>query len=146
MGELKCLYNSKPSFNEMCKIKKKEEKQAQENKHKGDKEKKVEVKSDDVNIVEEIILLQRLLKGRKEQNLMYQGKFKRAELIKELNLGIEIFIHPATYLNKLLFSKIRQTYEKDLNIYSSKIYLYNINTEKQIFEYDFENMTVHRMK
>lgn len=60
------------------------EKQAQENKHKGDKEKKIEVKSDDVNIVEEIILLQRLLKGRKEQNLMYQGKFKRAELIKEL--------------------------------------------------------------
>jgi hypothetical protein len=60
------------------------EKQAQENKNKGDKEKKTEQKSDEVNIIEEIILLQRLLKGRKEQNLMYQGKFKRAELIKEL--------------------------------------------------------------
>lgn len=61
-----------------------EEKRAQDIKNKENKEKKVEVKTDDVNIIEEIILLQRLLKGRKEQNLMYQGKFKRTELIKEL--------------------------------------------------------------
>jgi hypothetical protein len=49
-----------------------------------DKNKAVERKVDEVDFIEEIILIQRLLKGRKEQNLMYQGKIKRAELIKEL--------------------------------------------------------------
>jgi hypothetical protein len=49
-----------------------------------DKGKVIEKKADDVNYIEEIMLIQRLLKGRKEQNLMYQGKLKRAELIKEL--------------------------------------------------------------
>jgi hypothetical protein len=60
------------------------EKQALDIKLKENKEKKVEQKVEEVNIAEEIILLQRLLKGRKEQNSMYQGKFKRTELIKEL--------------------------------------------------------------
>ena len=60
------------------------EKQILENKAKDQKNNKQETKVDEVNIVEEIILIQRLLKGRKEQNLMYQGKFKRTELIKEL--------------------------------------------------------------
>jgi U3 small nucleolar RNA-associated protein 21 len=60
------------------------------------------------------------------------------ELIKSLDLVIDNFIHPSTYLNKILFTKKRQRYEEDLNIKSSKIYMYNINTEKQIFEFDFE--------
>lgn len=34
--------------------------------------------------IEEVIMLQKLLRGRREQNLMYEGKHKRAELIKEL--------------------------------------------------------------
>ena len=52
--------------------------------NKVDKGKVIEKKADEVNYIEEIMLIQRLLKGRKEQNLMYQGKLKRAELIKEL--------------------------------------------------------------
>lgn len=65
-------------------IKRQIEKKIQDDKNKELKKEKVETKQVDVSIVEEIILLQRLLKGRKEQNLMYQGKFKRTELIKEL--------------------------------------------------------------
>lgn len=57
---------------------------SKENKNKGDKNKINDKKPDEVNFLEEIMLIQRLLKGRKEQNLMYQGKLKRAELIKEL--------------------------------------------------------------
>lgn len=37
-----------------------------------------------IAVLEEIMLIQRLLRGRKEQNKMYEGKIKRAELIKEL--------------------------------------------------------------
>jgi U3 small nucleolar RNA-associated protein 21 len=60
------------------------------------------------------------------------------EVIKVLQLGIETFIHPSTYLNKILFTKKREQYEKDLNIVSNKLYLYNINAEKQIFEFNFD--------
>lgn len=35
-------------------------------------------------ILEDIMMIQRLFRGRKEQNRMYEGKIKRAELIKEL--------------------------------------------------------------
>jgi hypothetical protein len=38
----------------------------------------------DINILEDILLFQRLLRGRKEQSLMHKGKHDRAELIKEL--------------------------------------------------------------
>ena len=37
-----------------------------------------------IPILEDIMLIQKLLRGRKEQNKMYEGKIKRAELIKEL--------------------------------------------------------------
>ena len=65
------------------------EKQLEEEKNreimkKKEEKKAVEVKSNDVDYIEEIMLIQRLLKGRKEQNLMYKGKLKRRELIKEL--------------------------------------------------------------
>lgn len=70
-------------------LKKETEKQLEIEKNKEklskvDKNKAVERKIEEVDFVEEILLIQRLLKGRKEQNLMYQGKIKRAELIKEL--------------------------------------------------------------
>jgi U3 small nucleolar RNA-associated protein 21 len=64
---------------------------------------------------------------------IYSGKLR-----KELNLNIENFIHPSTYLNKILFTKKREQYEQDLNMGNTKLYLYNINTEKQIFEFDFK--------
>jgi U3 small nucleolar RNA-associated protein 21 len=60
-----------------------------------------------------------------------------ASLIKTLNLKIDILIHPLTYLNKILFTKLREAYEDQLDLHNAKLYLYNINTEKEIFEYDF---------
>lgn len=69
--------------------KKKEEEEAQKKKQdainqQNNAKPKVETKSEEVNILEDIILFQRLLRGRREQNLMFEGKHKRAELIKEL--------------------------------------------------------------
>jgi len=60
------------------------EKKLDDARGKGEKTKLTEKKGDEVNFVEEIMLIQRLLKGRKEQNMMYDGKYKRSELIKEL--------------------------------------------------------------
>lgn len=56
----------------------------EESRLKGEKTKVSERKVEDISILEEIILFQRLLRGRKEQNLMHEGKNNRAELIKEL--------------------------------------------------------------
>jgi U3 small nucleolar RNA-associated protein 21 len=63
---------------------------------------------------------------------IYSGR-----LIKSLPLRIDILVHPMTYLNKVLFTKLRETYEDQLDLQTAKLFLYNINTEKQIFEYDF---------
>lgn len=49
-----------------------------------EKTKVSERKVEEISILEEIILFQRLLRGRKEQNMMHEGKSNRAELIKEL--------------------------------------------------------------
>lgn len=37
-----------------------------------------------------IVLLQRLIKGRNEQNKMYEGREKRKDLIKELKASEEV--------------------------------------------------------
>jgi len=58
-----------------------QEKKADDSKNKVEKPKVTEKKAEDF---EEIILFQRLLRGRREQNLMHEGKSKRTELIKEL--------------------------------------------------------------
>jgi hypothetical protein len=60
------------------------EKELEEIRIKAEKNKPVEVPKEVISILEEIILFQRLLRGRKEQILMLQGKHNRAELIKEL--------------------------------------------------------------
>jgi hypothetical protein len=57
------------------------ERKADDSKNKVEKPKIADKKAEDF---EEIILFQRLLRGRKEQNCMHEGKSKRAELIKEL--------------------------------------------------------------
>jgi U3 small nucleolar RNA-associated protein 21 len=90
---------------------------------------------------EEIVYLHtfdKLLLALDSKGTLFIWDIYSAELLKSINLSIDSFIHPSTYLNKILFTKKRQRYEEELEIKSSKIYLYNINTEKQIFEFDFE--------
>jgi hypothetical protein len=70
--------------------KQREEKEAEEQRRREEellakqKNKPEEKTNNQFPIPEEIILFQRLLRGRKEQILMYEGKRNRSELIKEL--------------------------------------------------------------
>jgi hypothetical protein len=70
--------------------KKREERRRREEREKQEEDKKnaqvkpPEVPPEKISVLEDIMLIQRLLRGRKEQNKMYEGKIKRAELIKEL--------------------------------------------------------------
>lgn len=69
-----------------------------------------------------------------------------SKVVKKLDLNIDLFIHPFTYLNKILFTRRLEKYEEDLNIGGNKIVLYNINTEKQIFEYEFTQIKNGKIK
>ena len=76
-------------------LKKKEEedlrkkKDEEENRNKSDQNKKVEEPVEKNLILEDVLLFQRLLRGRKEQIEMQEGRKKRAELIKELKQADE---------------------------------------------------------
>lgn len=62
------------------------------------------------------------------------------ELITHLKLRIDTFIHPTSYFNRILFNVLPEKYELDLNLvnYSPTLVLYNINSEKEIFNYKDE--------
>ena len=61
----------------------------EENRNKSDQNKKVEEPVEKNLILEDVLLFQRLLRGRKEQIEMQEGRKKRAELIKELKQADE---------------------------------------------------------
>jgi hypothetical protein len=65
-------------------LRRREERERLEEAKKNAQVKPPEKVDDKIAVLEEIMLIQRLLRGRKEQNKMYEGKIKRAELIKEL--------------------------------------------------------------
>ena len=66
-----------------------ERRRIEESKARQDKTKTSDKKSDEISYFEDIVLLQRLLRGRREQIVMHEGKNKRAELIKELRGAVE---------------------------------------------------------
>ena len=67
----------------------KKKKDEEENRNKSDQNKKVEEPVEKNLILEDVLLFQRLLRGRKEQIEMQEGRKKRAELIKELKQADE---------------------------------------------------------
>ena len=56
-------------------------------------------------------------------------------LVSKLENKIEYFIHPITYLNKILYSLKTERYEEELNKYETNLILYDINEEKEIINY-----------
>lgn len=74
----------KQEFNKLEEEKKQKELELEKIKLQAEKNKPQEKIVPDIPILEDILLFQRLLRGRKEQALMHKGKHDRAELIKEL--------------------------------------------------------------
>lgn len=65
-------------------LRRKREKEIEDSKNKENKAQVVQEKENKLTILDDIKFIQRLLRGRKEQNKMINGKNNRAELIKEL--------------------------------------------------------------
>jgi hypothetical protein len=74
----------KQEFNKIEEEKRQKELEIEKLKLQAEKNKPQEKIIPDIPILEDILLFQRLLRGRKEQALMHKGKYDRAELIKEL--------------------------------------------------------------
>jgi hypothetical protein len=74
----------KQEFNKIGEEKRLKELEIEKQKLQAEKNKPQEKIIPDIPILEDILLFQRLLRGRKEQALMHRGKYDRAELIKEL--------------------------------------------------------------
>ena len=74
----------KQEFNKIEEEKRLRELEMEKQKLQAEKNKPQEKIIPDIPILEDILLFQRLLRGRKEQSLMHRGKYDRAELIKEL--------------------------------------------------------------
>lgn len=92
---------------------------------------------EDTNIIyKKLIIFDKLLTAITESGELLIFDIYTSKLVKKLKLKADVLIHPATYLNKILFTKLKERHEEDLNLSTSKLYLYNINTEKQIFEFD----------
>ena len=85
----------------------------------------------------QLLTFENLLLALTSQGDLHIFDINSGKIIKNLNLKADVILHPSTYLNKIIFTKQRENFEDKLDIQSTKLYLYNINTEKQIFEFDF---------
>ncbi len=81
-----------------------------------------------------ILIFDKLILATASNGDLYLFDIYSGDLIKRQTLNCNLVIHPPTYLNKIVYTKKSQTYEEDLMLNNAKLYIYNINTEKQIFE------------
>jgi len=65
-------------------LEKEEKRKLEESRLKGEKTTISVEKKEEITILEDLMIIQRMLRGRRDQTRMYEGKMKRAELIKEL--------------------------------------------------------------
>lgn len=96
----------------------KKKRDEEENRNKSDQNKKVEEPVEKNLILEDVLLFQRLLRGRKEQIEMQEGRKKRAELIKELKQADEWKSSVATAEEQKTYSKL----QRKVNRWSSRRY------------------------
>jgi len=61
---------------------------------------------------------------------LYIWDVHTCKIIKKLSINCQFIYHPSTYLNKLV-------YTSTLDYLKNKLFLYNFNTEKELFNFDF---------
>ena len=92
-------------------------------------------KNDENDLIKQIMSFENTLLFTNKKGDLFIYEIHSGELISKLEKKIEYFIHPITYVNKILFSLISERYEEELNKYEPNLILYNINEEKEIINY-----------
>ena len=92
-------------------------------------------KDDPDDIIKQIMTFENTLLFITQKGDLFIYEIHSGELISKIEKKIEYFIHPLTYINKILFSLKSERYEEDLNKFEPNLILYDINEEKEIINY-----------
>ena len=87
------------------------------------------------DIIKQIMTFENILLFTTLKGDLFIYEIHSGELISKLEKKIEYFIHPISYINKILFSLKPEKYEEELNKYEPNLILYDINEEKEIINY-----------
>ena len=92
-------------------------------------------KDDPNDIIKQIMTFENTLLFITQKGDLFVYEIHSCELISKNEKKIEYFIHPISYVNKILFSLKSERYEEELNKYEPNLILYDINEEKEILNY-----------
>ena len=92
-------------------------------------------KDDENDLIKQIMTFENVLLFITLKGDLFIYQIHSGELVSKLENKIEYFIHPITYVNKILYSIKSERYEKELNKYEPNLILYDINDEKEIINY-----------
>ena len=92
-------------------------------------------KNDENDLINQIMTFENILLFTTKKGDLFIYEIHSGELVSKLENNIEYFIHPITYLNKILYSMKSERYEVELNKYEPNLILYDINDEKEIINY-----------
>ena len=92
-------------------------------------------KDDPDDIIKQIMTFENTLLFITQKGDLFIYEIHSGELISKIEKKIEYFIHPLTYINKILFSLKSERYEEDLDKFEPNLILYDINEEKEIINY-----------
>ena len=92
-------------------------------------------KNDENDLIKQIMTFENILLFLTNKGDLFLYEIHSGELVSKFEKKIEYFIHPITYLNKILFSLKSERYEEELNKYETNLILFDINEEKEITNY-----------
>ena len=92
-------------------------------------------KDDENDTIKQIMTFENILLFITKKGDLFIYQIHSGELVSKLENKIEYFIHPITYVNKILFSLKSERYEEELNKYEPNLILYDINEEKEVTNY-----------
>ena len=92
-------------------------------------------KEDPNDIIKQIMTFENILLFTTLKGDLFIYEIHSGELVSKLEKKIEYFIHPISYINKILFSLKPEKYEEDLDKFEPNLILYDINEEKEIINY-----------
>ena len=91
--------------------------------------------NDESDLIKQIMTFENVLLFLTNKGDLFIYEIHSGELVSKFEKKIEYFIHPITYLNKILFSLKSERYEEELNKYEPNLILFDINEEKEITNY-----------